>query len=116
MKTTINDIINALHLAKNDKKLVKRLEESFDMNGCCIASTIIFDIMNQYRAGRLKGQSVTVFHDMLMDVEMVDVAKTAVIENAGWIANEYLYGIVNIEKAVTGSIEDALKEQEGYQL
>lgn len=110
----INDLINALHLAKDDPKLVKLLETSLEMEGCCIASTVIFEIMNQYKKGVLKGQGITVFHDMLNDPEIMEVAVGAVVEKAAWIANEYLYGITNINKAVCGAIEDALKQQEEY--
>lgn len=115
MKTTINDLINALYQARNDGRMVANIEKALSGENCCLTGFQIECVLKAYNAGQFKGQGACIFSDMLMCDEMLHVAETAIVEGVAQVVDAYhCGGLVAMGDIVTTLIEDQLKEQPEY--
>lgn len=110
MKTT--DLINALVFALEDKDRVKWLDAALSRENCCLTGHRIEALLDLYKRGALNGQQHNVYTNMMQVSDpYTKVAETAIVENAGYIAEIYGEGMpLAILQAVTGAVEDDLKE------
>jgi hypothetical protein len=110
MKTT--DLINALIFALADKEITKQLDAALSRSNVSLTGFKIEKLLDLYRSGSLKGQQHDVYTDMMQaPSQYMSVAKTAIEEHSGFLAELYSEGYpLAMIQGLISTIQDDLKE------